>query len=335
MVKVCSRENEISIVGIARNGLELLKLLPHTYPDVIVLDLKMPYKDGVTVLGDIMRTNPTPILICAPEDSTNTSLAIECMSKGAIDAMLFPEYIDPMKLEQHLDLLPSKIRMVAKVKPIRILNARPKMFESGLYQNTSGLKTINQRMSKVLAIGASTGGPSAIRFILSKLPSNLRAAILIAQHIPSNFTAEFSKMLSKHTDLVVKEAFDGEILEGGKVYVAPGGRNMVIGDSSNIEIHKPCHSSVIPSVDEMMSSVATSFGKQAIGVVLTGMGDDGKLGIRRIKQMGGMSIAQDKDSSVVFGMPKEAESTGCVDYMLPLETIPKKIMNLLGEENVA
>lgn len=335
MVKVCSRDNEINIVGIARNGLELLKLLPQTAPDVIVLDLKMPYKDGVTVLGDIMRSNPTPILICAPEDSTNTSLAIECMLKGAIDAMLFPEHIDPMKLELHLESLPSKIKMVGKVKPIRVLNAKPRMFESGLRQGDKNTENVNRRMLKVLAIGASTGGPSAIKFILSKLPSNLRAAILIAQHIPSTFTAEFSKMLSKHTDLLVKEASEGDILEGGKVYVAPGGRNMRIGDNSNIEIHKPSHSTIVPSVDEMMSSVAASYGKKAIGVVLTGMGDDGKIGIKQIKQMGGMSIAQDQGSSVVFGMPKEAESTGCVDYMLPLETIPKKIMNLLGEENVA
>ncbi len=335
MVKVCSRDSDINIVGIARNGLELLKLLPHTLPDVIVLDLKMPYKDGVTVLGDIMRSNPTPILICAPEDSTNTSLAIECMSKGAIDAMLFPEQVDPMKLEFHLESLPSKIRMVGKVKPIRVLNAKPRMLESGMRQGAQNADSLGRRMSKVLAIGASTGGPSAIKFILSRLPSNLKAAILIAQHIPSSFTAEFSKMLSKHTDLAVKEALDGDVIEGGKVYVAPGGKNMRVGDGSNIEIHKPSHSTIIPSVDEMMSSVAAAYGNKAIGVVLTGMGDDGKVGIRRIKQMGGMSIAQDKESSVVFGMPKEAESTGCVDYMLPLDTIPSKIMNLLGEENVA
>lgn len=333
MVKVCSRDSEISIIGIARNGLELIKLLPHTLPDIIVLDLKMPYKDGISTLEEIMCSKPLPILICAPEDSSNAGLAVECMAKGAIDAMLFPEQIDPIKLELYLERLPSKIKTVAKIKPIRVLNAKPKMFEKKVALTNAS--QIHARMSKVLAIGASTGGPSAIKFILSKLPSNLNAAILIAQHMPSNFTTEFAKMLSKNTDLLVKEAIDGDYVENGQVYVAPGGSNMKVNESMTIQLHKPVKTSIVPSVDEMMTSVANVYHKKAIGVVLTGMGDDGKVGIMQIKQMGGFSIAQDQQSSVVFGMPKEAESTGCIDQVLPLEIIPSKIVKLLGEENVA
>lgn len=337
MGKICRCDPMISVIATARNGIEAIKAIEYSKPDVVVMDLTMPYMDGPTTIRQIMQKKPIPILVCAPDDANQPSLALSCLSIGAVDAVLFNEKIDPMNLDTHLATLPTRIKLVSTIRAIRMLggdtagNARINASFSSIIAKPS----MNKARS-VLTIGASTGGPSALKFILSRLPERFQSAILIAQHMPENMTGEFVKMLSSTSRANIQEGRHGMGIEPGHIYIAPGGKNMVVSDDRTIELTNASIYEHVPSVDTMMGSASAAFRNNTVGLVLTGMGSDGKNGVVQIKSNGGMSFAQDQSTSVVFGMPKEAASTGTVEKVLPLDQIPLQLAKLIGvTENVA
>lgn len=334
MGKILQSDPSMTVIGTARNGIEALRQIDHLSPDVVVLDLTMPYMDGPSTLRAIMQKKPIPVLICAPDDAKQQALALSCLSMGAVDAVIFDETIDPMTLDAHLATLPTRIKMVSHIKPIRSIKTLVGVKIEA--PSESRFERTGRKARSVLTIGASTGGPSALKFILSRLPENLVPAILIAQHMPENMTNEFVKMLASSSTLQVTQGRHGMPVEPGMAYVAPGGKNMVVNDERIIELRNSDTFEYVPSVDAMMTTAADSFRHKTIGLVLTGMGSDGKNGIVSIKNCGGKTLAQDKETSVVFGMPKEAASTGTIDHVLPLEQIPLKLSRMMGiEENVA
>jgi two-component system chemotaxis response regulator CheB len=334
MEKVCRTDPMISIIGTARNGVDAIRHVESAKPDVVVLDLTMPYMDGPTTLRNLMSQSPIPVLICAPDDADKPAHALSCLSMGAVDAILFNERIDPMTLDTHLATLPTRIKLVSTIRPIRMLKSLGTGKPASIYGNATRSPSLKARTA--LAIGASTGGPSALKFILSKLPQEFESAILIAQHMPSNMTPEFIKMLAGSTRANVIEGKAGMAIEPGSIYIAPGGKNMLIGEDKTIRLETASAFEHVPSVDTMMTTASSAFRNHTIGLVLTGMGSDGKNGVAQIKNNGGKIFAQDQETSVVFGMPKEAASTGFVDKVLPLDQIPLQLAKLIGvEENVA
>lgn len=334
MGRILQSDPSMMVVGTARNGIEAMRQIDHLSPDVVVLDLTMPYMDGPATLRAIMQKKPIPVLICAPDDAKQHALAFSCLSSGAVDAVIFDETIDPMSLDAHLATLPARIKMVSHIKPIRSIKTLTEVKIEP--PKETRFERAGKKARSVLTIGASTGGPSALKFILSRLHENPVPAILIAQHMPEGMTDEFVKMLALSTSIPVIRGRHGTPVEPGVVYLAPGGKNMVINDERIIELKNSDTLEYVPSVDAMMTTAADAFRQKTIGLVLTGMGSDGKNGVVSIKNYGGRTLAQDRETSVVFGMPKEAASTGIIDHVLPLEQIPLKLSRMMGiEENVA
>lgn len=336
MSRICHADPQISIIATARNGIEAIKSIELLKPDVVVMDLTMPYMDGPTAIRQIMLRKPIPILVCAPDDANKAALALSCLSLGATDAILFNEKIDPMNLDAHLATLPSRIKLVSTIRAIRMLGGtHGKTVKSDLTTVSALSRVTMPKARSVLTIGASTGGPSALKYILSRLPERFNSAILIAQHMPKNMTGEFVKMLTSTTKACVNEGRHGMLIEPGQIYIAPGGKNMVVSDEKVIELTNASANEHVPSVDTMMGTASCAFRNNIVGLVLTGMGSDGKNGVVQIKSNGGKSFAQDQSTSVVYGMPKEAALTGTVEKVLPLDQIPLQLAKLFGlTENV-
>ncbi|NTU61662.1 MAG: response regulator, partial [Caldiserica bacterium] len=283
MGKICHCDPMISVIATARNGIEAIKAIEYSKPDVVVMDLTMPYMDGPTTIRQIMQKKPIPILVCAPDDANQPALALSCLSIGAVDAVLFNEKIDPMNLDSHLATLPMRIKLVSTIRPIRMLGGLADGARVDVLSSSMSLKPSMSKARSVLTIGASTGGPSALKFILSRLPERFQSAILIAQHMPENMTGEFVKMLSSTSRASIQEGRHGTGIEPGHIYIAPGGKNMVVSDDRTIELTNASIYEHVPSVDTMMKTASTAFRNNTVGLVLTGMGSDGKNGVVQIK----------------------------------------------------
>lgn len=324
--------NAIRVVGTAIDGEDGLKKINTLSPDVITLDLEMPRMDGFTFLRILMRTNPIPtIVISSKADSESVFKAMEL---GAVDFIPKPVKRASMELYSIKD---DVVRKVLNARHINLKNVQRRIADISL-KLTLGIDTAAKPIVKVttgvpkeeenvysgfklIVIGSSTGGPSALQRIVSGLDSNMKVSVMISQHMPPGFTATFAQRLNKYTKLNVKEAEDGEPLKQGTIYVCPGGYSMSIVSHDNKKILRLVPrkegDKFIPSVNEMFASAAREFGKMCAAVILTGMGDDGKKGIEMIKEAGGYTIAESEETAVIFGMPKEAIATGKIDRILP------------------
>jgi two-component system chemotaxis response regulator CheB len=312
----------IEVVGSATDGVDAIAKTLRLMPDVITLDLEMPNMDGFTFLRWLMKERPTPVLVLSSlSDSHSVFRALEL---GAVDFLAKPEARISKSIEGVRDTLVSKVHTVLslemkKVKSTVDLLARehvplPVRKEDEMPRESGPVE--------VVAIASSTGGPPAIQAILSALPADLNAGIVISQHMPAGFTRSFSERLNKLSALMVSEAANGDRLKAGTVLIAPGGHHLIVKRTrSGLMISLAQQSSsdrYSPSADQMMVSVAEACGPATLGVVLTGMGNDGVQGIIAIKNKGGQCLAESKESAVVFGMPQEAIRTGVVDKVLVL-----------------
>ena len=312
----------IEVVGSATDGVDAIAKTLRLMPDVITLDLEMPNMDGFTFLRWLMKERPTPVLVLSSlSDSHSVFRALEL---GAVDFLAKPEARISKSIEGVRDTLVSKVHTVLnlemkKVKSTVDLLARervplPVRKEDEMPRESGPVE--------VVAIASSTGGPPAIQAILSALPADLNAGIVISQHMPAGFTRSFSERLNKLSALMVSEAANGDRVKAGTVLIAPGGYHLIVKKTrSGLMINLAQQSSsdrYSPSADRMMVSVAEACGPAALGVVLTGMGNDGVQGIIAIKNKGGQCLAESKESAVVFGMPQEAIRTGVVDKVLVL-----------------
>ena len=326
--ELLASEPDIEVVGTARDGAEAVEKTKALRPHVVTMDVQMPHMDGLEALGHIMREVPTPVVILTGLE--DEAIALEALSRGAVDVVLKPSGPISVDIAKVKEELVHKVRMARAANIKRLINGpvpgrrpRPPVEPPP----TVGPGT---RMWAVV-IAASTGGPRAVEYVLCSLPGNLPATVLVVQHMPPGFTRSFAERLNRICNLNVREAQDEDVLEPGHAFIAPGGYHMRVARGTRLRgtIHldqtAPVNG-VRPSADVTMMDVARVFGARTVGVVLTGMGADGAQGLLAIREAGGITIAQDQVTSVVYGMPRMAVTVGGARTVLPLEDIPAAIV---------
>ncbi|SKA76393.1 protein-glutamate methylesterase/protein-glutamine glutaminase [Desulfobaculum bizertense] len=326
------KDPEIRVVATARDGREGVEKVRLHQPDVVTLDIEMPRMDGLTALRHIMMEMPRPVLMVSSLTTEGAEATLKAMELGAVDFIpkqLSRVSLDIIKIEEDLR---RKVKTVARRRfraPVARRAARPGNTP------TRSRRAARPRPSgaprrDVVAIGVSTGGPPAVQKLLSRLPADFPAGILIAQHMPAAFTGPFAKRLNGVCPLPVKEAEHGERFAPGHVYVAQGGKHLrIVQKVSRIDIEvseRPSSALYKPSANELMTSVAEGVGRRALGVILTGMGNDGRDGIRVVKQRGGRVLAQNDSSCVVYGMPKAVVDAGLADEIVDIEDMADAIV---------
>lgn len=325
---------EVTVVGTASDGIDAIAKTLRLTPDVVTLDLEMPGMDGFTFLRWIMKEQPTPVLIISSRsDSRSVFRALEL---GAVDFLAKPEARISRSIEGIRDELVSKIHAVLNLEMAKVQSSIDLATREAAAPEPPATAEAEQEQGpiKVVAIASSTGGPSAIQAILSSLPRRLGSAIIISQHMPPGFTRSFAERLDKFSPLSVAEASDGDAIRPGRVLIAPGGAHVLVKRGKGglrIELASPREDDkYVPSADRMMESAAAAAGAAVLGIVLTGMGNDGARGATIIKKRKGQVLAESEESAVIFGMPQEAIRTGMVDKVLPLGKMAEEIASRCG-----
>ncbi len=322
-----SKEADLEVVGAARDGREAVEMVRALRPDVVTLDIEMPVMDGLTALREIRRIAPrTRVIMFSTLTEKGARETIEALSLGAFDFVTKPKGSSLTQSLQRIkeELIP-KIRAAAPRTPAPRLPAppRPPVFKPPL---------VRPGVYAVVGIGISTGGPKALMEVIPRLPGTFPVPVLIVQHMPPMFTTQLARSLDRLSPLRVKEAQQGEPVQKGTVYIAPGDYHMEVrgsGRSKHIHLHQgPPENGCRPSVDPLFRSLAETYGGAVVGVVMTGMGHDGREGARKIKEKGGLVIAQDEKTSTVFGMPRAVIEAGLADLVLPLAEIPAKLQEI-------
>jgi len=341
IVKMLESLPNVEVVGYACDGEDGLRKVIELRPDLITLDLEMPRMDGFTLLRIVMQKQPTPIIVVSSRsDDGNVFKALEL---GAVEFVPKPSSkVSPILMDIREELL-------AKVREVTSANLKNVMARS---QAVSGLKKVTTptrrarrkavpdslaQSYRMVVIGSSTGGPPALQNIFSAITEEIPVAFAVAQHMPSGFTHAFAERLNRFSALTIKEAENGDIVRPGQVLIAPGGKNLeFFAKAHNViaRVSEPKgHQRYLPSVDCLFSSAAALYGERLLGVVLTGMGNDGAMGVSTINSHGGRVIAEAEESCVVFGMPKVAIATGAVDCIVPLPLVCREILKECGCDN--
>jgi two-component system chemotaxis response regulator CheB len=334
LTEIINSQPDMEVVAVAPDPLVARDLIKLHNPDVLTLDIEMPKMDGLDFLERLMRLRPMPVVMISTLTERGSEITIRALELGAVDFVTKPKLgiVDGMR--EYTELIADKIRTAAKAKikiSHRLTAKTPQTNDQS--QPAHSYQVSNE---KVIIIGASTGGTVAISNLLSKLPSNC-PGILIAQHMPPGFTKSFANRLDAVCEMTVKEAEHGEIIKQGHVYIAPGGKHLglikvganyqvKIDDGEPVNRHKP-------SVDYLFNSAAEVLGKNATGIILTGMGKDGALGMLKMKNAGSFNFAQNEESCVVFGMPKEAIAAGGVNQVVGIEELPTLLLNHLRHKS--
>lgn len=294
-------------------------------PDVVVLDIEMPGIDGLTFLTKLMASDPVPVVICSARVGEDASVVLEAMSRGAVDVLAKPRIGVKDFLGESATFFVDSIRAAAQSRRVLPLGIAPQRVGHG--------RSLGPVDSWVIALGASTGGTEALASVLSALPART-PAVLVVQHMPAGFTRAFAHRLDRISALSVREAEPGDVLTAGSALIAPGGQHLTLVTQGNKLVARLEASAAVnrhrPSVDVLFQSVAETCGPRAVGVVLTGMGRDGAQGLLEMRRRGARTLAQDEDSSVVFGMPREAIALGAAERVLPLGRIAEGILDALS-----
>ncbi|MCK0768775.1 chemotaxis response regulator protein-glutamate methylesterase [Chromohalobacter canadensis] len=322
MSKIIDSQPDMEVVATAPDPLVARDLIKRTNPDVLTLDVEMPRMDGLDFLERLMRLRPMPVLMVSSLTQKGSEITLRALELGAVDFVAKPEMGIREGMLEYTEMIADMIRAAARSRPKAVAKQPPA-------KDKPPVKAPLLSSEKVIIIGASTGGTEAIRHVLEPLPAN-SPAILVTQHMPGGFTKSFAERLDKLCRISVKEAVDGERVLPGHVYIAPGdwhmklarsGANYVIrlDDAPPVNRHRP-------SVDVLFRSAAQSAGRNAIGAILTGMGRDGAAGLLEMRQAGAYTLAQDEESCVVFGMPREAVVMGAAIDTIALSEIPAALM---------
>jgi two-component system chemotaxis response regulator CheB len=327
--QILARAPDIEVVGSAQNGREGLRLVEHLNPQVVCTDLHMPVMDGLELTKSIMKYFPRPVLVVSVSVYQNSPSAFRLIEAGALDVVAKPRYENESTFQEIAAEMISKVRILAGVKVFR--HAWP---ERSLAPPTLALQVLDGLAApvKVIAVGASTGGPPVLQAILSRLPRDFSLPIVVVQHISKGFLANMVAWLGGSCPLRVSIAQAGELPLRGGVYFAPEGKHLMFDREGRFVLSSdPPLNGHRPSVTQTMRSAVSCHGNGVAGLLLTGMGNDGAEGMQDIARAGGMTIAQDESSCVVFGMPKQAIAMGAVRVVLPLETIPAGLIRLQGK----
>lgn len=327
-----SSDPEIEVIGTARDGIEALEKVTSLRPDIVTMDIEMPKMDGLTALKQIMATNPVPVIMISSLTSEGAKATLDALEFGAVDFIpknLSDLSVNIMKIRE---ILINKVKQITQKKlasPKTRSPAPQRILETP--HGVSSMPTTTRRMG-IVSIGTSTGGPKALHAILPHMPKDFPVPIIIAQHMPPAFTGPFAERLDQICRISVKEAEDGESLKPGVALIAPGRGHMRVRRQRAIETIVTISENrdefiYRPSVDALMFSVAECFPGRALGVILTGMGNDGLKGLTALKKTGGKVFAQNEETCIVYGMPKAVVDAGIADKVLPIEEMAGEIIN--------
>lgn len=338
LTAVLQSDPAIEVIGAASDPFMAAKRIQDEIPDVITLDVEMPRMDGITFLRKLMMQHPIPVVMCSSLTEAGSETLLQALEAGAVDIILKPRIGAADHLAESAMRICEVVKSAAQARVGRGRSSiarsaaasgpAAKLTADAVLPPPSG-KAMARTTEMVVCVGASTGGTEALREMLIKLPAN-SPGIVIVQHMPEKFTAAFAKRLNTLCEVEIKEAEDGDPVLRGHVLIAPGDKHMLLerqGARYHVSVRTgPLVSRHRPSVDVLFRSAARSAGGNAMGVIMTGMGDDGARGMQEMHQAGAFTVAQDEASSVVFGMPKEAIAHGGVDKILPLDQIAREIL---------
>jgi two-component system, chemotaxis family, protein-glutamate methylesterase/glutaminase len=320
---------EFEVVGVARNGFEALERVHALDPDIVTLDIEMPELDGLHALGYIMSETPRPVvMLSAAETVDGQDATVRALELGAVDFVRKPSGVISLDLPVVGERLRQALRAAHEANPRALGMVAPRREPP----RRASLR-VPRRPARAVAIAASTGGPRALTVVLPMLPRTLDAAVFVVQHMPAGFTRSLARRLDGLGPLPVHEAAHGQPVEAGHVYLAPGGRHMLITGGNDPAIaldDAPPLWGVRPAADPLFRSVARAFGAHAVGVVLTGMGRDGADGLRAIRDAGGRGVVQDRESSTIYGMPQAALQTAGADRVAALAGIAPAVVDCLA-----
>ena len=330
-----NEEDDIEVIAIAKNGQDLIEKLKTYKPDVITLDVEMPVMDGLETLRNLKKLNyKLPIMMISSITDSASKITIDCLREGAIDFVTKPSGTVSLDIDKIKKSLVDKIRIVSKSinnqrRRVHLLEIKEKT-NKFIENNKKEILKNNSGSYEAVVIAASTGGPRAIHSVIESLPKNLNVPIFVVQHMPKGFTKTFAERLNQNSNLNVVESKNFQSIEKNTVYIAQGGLHMEIGIDKNIYLNEDDTLwGVRPAADKLFVSASKVYKSKLLSVVLTGMGRDGAKGTEFIKTNGGHTIAEDKSTSVIYGMPKAAYETGMVDEVIPLYDISKRITELI------
>ena len=340
VTQAISRDPSIEVIGTAHDPVFALTKMEGNWPDVLILDIEMPRMDGLTFLKKIMAEHPTPVIICSSLAEKGAQVTMEALAAGAVAIITKPKIDLRAFLEDSANDIVSNIKAAAQANMSRL-----RRITTGLSpqlvtreKNTADVilppaahtgANMYGTTDKIVAIGTSTGGTQALEAVLTRLPATC-SGIVVVQHMPERFTAQFAERLNSLSQIEVREGKNGDRVRPGLALIAPGGKHMMLrrnGAQYSVEVRDgPLVNRHKPSVDVLFRSVAQAAGKNALGVIMTGMGDDGARGMKEMHDAGATTVAEDESTCVVFGMPKEAIRMGGVTRVKPLHEIPREII---------
>ena len=327
---ILARDSSIEVVGTAMDGAFALKKIEELQPDVVTLDLEMPRMDGMETLRLIMRRAPLPVILFSTHSKEGGYATFKALAMGAVDFLAKPKDAAAGRLDEIADQLIAKIKVAKRAAGRKL---PPAVVAEEAHPPKKGARpTLPPR--RVIAIGISTGGPNALQFVLSQIPADFLSTILVVQHMPEGFTEMFAKRLDECCALEVHEARSGDLLLAGRVLICPGNRHMMVrrmprGDMVILSDGPPVNGHR-PSADVLFHSVAQEFALTSVGILMTGMGDDGAEGLGAIKAAGGMTVAQSEDTCVVSGMPRAAIIKGYANKIIPLDGLGAFLVSNYG-----
>lgn len=330
---ILAADSQLQVAGHAKDGREAVALAESLKPDVITMDINMPHMDGLQATAEIMTTNPRPIVIVSSESRDGAASTLKALELGAIEFIAKPSSAIDLDMQSIREDLIRKVKMAAKVRVVRTASRLAAALQSPSRSSVAPAQRpapLPERLSSsldqrfpVVVLAASTGGPATVMRLAPGFTKEFPAAVILVQHMPAAFTTQFAAQLSEFTEIRVKEAENGDILQPGMLFICPGAQHLRVSPLGRIQLDATSGriDGYLPNIDVTMETVAAFGGTQTIGVVLTGMGADGAKGAKAIKKAGGHVIAQDEATSVIFGMPAEAIKAQAVDQVLGLDDI--------------
>ena len=329
---IFNADDQLQVAGHAKDGREAIAMAESLKPDVITMDINMPHMDGLQATAQIMTTNPKPIVVVSSESREGAASTLKALELGAIEFVAKPSSGIDLDMQSVKEELLRKVRMAAKVRVVRTASRLAVTLQGtngGAASKpapppvrTAPAVAADQRFP-VVVLGASTGGPATVMRLAPGFTRDFPAAVFLVQHMPAAFTTQYATQLSEFTSIRVKEAEANETVQPGTLYICPGAQHLRVTPAGRIQLDGATGriNGYLPNIDVTMETVAAYAGAMSIGVVLTGMGNDGALGAKAIKSAGGLVLAQDEATSVIFGMPAEAIKVAAVDQVLPIDDI--------------
>jgi two-component system chemotaxis response regulator CheB len=328
---IITSDPQFQVIGQAKDGREAVALAESLKPDVITMDINMPHMDGLQATAEIMTTNPRPIVVVSSESRAGASGALKALEYGAIEFVAKPNSAIDLDMQSIKDELLKKVKMAAKVRVVRTASRLAATLQGSngvvpakpIVRPTARATAPADQRFPVVVLGASTGGPATVMRLAPGFTKDFPGAVILVQHMPAAFTTQYAAQLAEFTEIPVREAENGDVIQSGNLYICPGAAHLSVDPLGRVKLDSATGriNGYLPNIDVTMESVAAYGGAMTLGVVLTGMGGDGTQGAKAIKRAGGYVIAQDEATCVIFGMPAEAIKAQAVDQVLGIDDI--------------